>query len=516
MTKNIILFFAVVFFAYDSAFAGLAIQEFLKPIEEGFTELVNWLFANTLFYEIKLYTDASGKVIGFPIIVLWMFTAAVFFTFKMGFINFKLFKHAIQVVLGKFDSDEDVPGEVTHFQALSAAISATVGLGNIAGVAVAVSAGGPGAVIWMVIAGFFGMTLKFSEITLGLKYREIDEKGKVLGGAFRYLEYGLKELNYAKLGRIMAIIFAVCCIFGAFGAGSMFQANQSTAIIIDTFDLKEKQWAWIISSITTVLVAVILIGGIKRIAHVAEAIVPFMAALYIISAFIIIGVNIEFLPEAVKTMFKEAFNFSAVGGGALGALVQGFRRATFSNEAGLGSAPTAHAAAKTNEPIREGCVGLLGPFIDTVVICFITGIMITITGVYKTTDLNGVELTSAAFGTVSPWFPILLTLCISLFAFSTMITWSYYGEKAWQYLFGRKAIKLYIIIYCFLIFFGGMIDFGIVLQFTDLLVFAMAVPNIICLYMMRNIIKNDLQDYVRRLKAGEFKKVTTKQQKSKT
>ena len=477
-------------------------------------EFVVGKMAAVLFYEVKYCGSISEedcqKKKGFPILVLWLVAGGLFFTMRLGFVNLTMFGHAIDVVRGKYSSKKD-PGEVTHFQALTAAVSATVGLGNIAGVAVAVTVGGPGAVIWMMIAGFFGMSAKFAEVTLGLKYRKIDKNGKVSGGAFHYLTEGLAEKNLPVLGKVLAVIFALFCIGGSLGGGNLFQSSQTVAIMTQTFGaFSDMDWA--ISVVLAVSVGVVLIGGIKRIAKVAEKIVPFMALIYIAASLVVIFANAENIGPAISFMFEDAFTGVAVGGGILGAIINGFKRAAFSNEAGLGSAPIAHSAAKTKEPVREGVVALLEPFLDTIVICFITGLVITITGVYQqgTDGLEGgnpgVLLTSAAFATVIEWFPNVLAIAVAMFAFSTMITWSYYGERAWEYLFGHKYISVFHIIFCFFVFLGGVVnDLDLVITFSDLLLLSMAIPNVIGLYIMSGTIRAELDKYVKKLKDGKFK-----------
>ncbi len=441
-----------------------------------------------------------------PLLVFWLVIGGVFFTLRLGFVNIRLFGHALAVVRGKYSSKND-PGEVSHFAALAAAVSATVGLGNIGSVAIAVSLGGPGAVIWMVLAGLLGMSTKFAEVTLGQKYREFDDKGKVSGGAFHYLRKGLAEKNLVTLGKWLAIIFAVLCIGGSLGGGNMFQANQSVKILTDTFD-SLKEGDFIIATVLAVSVGVVLIGGIRRIAKVAEAVVPLMAFIYITAALVVLIVNAEHLGKAFSIMFHSAFAGDAAFGGIVGALINGFKRAAFSNEAGLGSAPIAHAAARTKEPVREGCVALLEPFIDTVIICFITGMVITVTGVYTDESIEGgVLLTSAAFSTVVDWFPIVLSIAVVLFAYSTMITWSYYGERAWGYLFGYKKIAIFHIIFITATFFGGVIDnVQLVVDFSDLLLLSMAIPNLIGLYILSGDIRRDMKEYIGKLKRGEFQR----------
>lgn len=450
--------------------------------------------SSVLFYEI----------FGFPFLVLWLVIGGVFFTVRLGFINIRLFRHAITIVKGKYDDKND-PGEVTHLKALSAAVSGTVGLGNIAGVAVAISVGGPGAVLWMVIAGLVGMSTKFAEVTMGHKYRKIDAEGRVTGGAFYYLSEGLAKKGLPRFGKILSIIFAFACIGGAIGGGNMFQASQTVTILTDTFSVFH-QMDWLIALVMAVGVGIVLIGGIKRIATVAEAIVPFMAVLYMGACLIVILVNVQHVPAAFSEMFRAAFDFQSMGAGILGAIIAGFRRAAFSNEAGLGSAPIAHAAAKTKEPVREGCVALLEPFIDTVVICFMSGIVITVTQVYLDKSLDGgVLMTSAAFATVISWFPNVLAVCIGLFAYSTMITWSYYGERAWYYIFGHRVpIGIYHGLFCTMTFLGGIIKFGIVLDFSDLLILSMAIPNLVGLYILNGEVYAELQSYLKKLKTGVF------------
>lgn len=461
------------------------------------------LLSTILFFKVPVLGHE------FPFLVLWLVIGGVFFTVRLGFINIRMFGHAIAVVRGKYSTGKE-PGEVSHFQALSAAVSATVGLGNIAGVAVAVTMGGPGAVVWMAIAGLLGMSSKFAEVTLGQKYRHIDKDGKVSGGAFHYLSNGLADMNLPRLGKILAAIFAFFCICGSLGGGNMFQANQTVTILTATFS-SITQLDFVIAGMMTLLVGIVLIGGIKRIAKVAEAIVPLMALIYLTACIVVLVVNSEHLQEAFFFMFEDAFTGKAVGGGIVGALIAGFRRAAFSNEAGLGSAAIAHAAARTNEPVREGCVALLEPFIDTVIICFMTGLVITVTGVYMDKSIEGgVLLSSAAFATVIDWFPMVLSVAIALFAYSTMITWSYYGERSWEYLFGKRSIRMYHLIFLTFTFIGGAgnmlgVDFSMIVDLSDLLLLSMAIPNMIGLYLMSNLIKRELNTYRKKLKDGKFK-----------
>jgi AGCS family alanine or glycine:cation symporter len=478
---------------------GVGASALISGAESFFKAIVHQLSA-VLFYPI----------FGIPFLVGWLIAGGIFFTLWLGFINFRLFGHALAVVRGKYSKDSD-PGEVTHFQALAAAVSATVGLGNIAGVAIAVSIGGPGAVVWMSIAGLLGMSTKFVEVSWGQKFRKISKEGKVSGGAFFYLKEGLEQKGLPKLGKALAAIFAVFCIGSSLGGGNMFQANQAVSILRDTFDTLN-DYDLMIALVLAVSVGLVLIGGIRRIASVAEAIVPLMAVIYLTACAAVLVVNVDALGGAIGLMFSSAFSSGAATGGIIGAIIAGVQRSAFSNEAGIGSAPIAHAAAKTKEPVREGCVALLEPFIDTVVICFMTGLVITVSGAYMDTsiegDMKGVLLTSAAFATVAEWFPIVLSISIVLFAYSTMITWSYYGERCWDYLFGSKTIPLYHVIFCAATFFGGIISLNVVIELSDLMLLSMALPNLLGLYIMSGDIKKDVRAYESKLKAGKFKRVS--------
>jgi len=486
-------------FFYNSAWAEEIAAEksvIVSSAEYLIGVLINGM-SSILFYNTPL--------INMPFLVLWLLIGGVFFTLKLGFVNIRLFGHAFGVVRGRYTNKDD-KGEISHFQALAAAVSATVGLGNIAGVALAVAVGGPGAVIWMVFAGFLGMSSKFAEVTMGQKYRKFDENGHVSGGAFHYLKDGLAEKGHVKLGKVLAVIFAFCCIGGALGGGNMFQANQAVSILTHSFDALEKL-DMVLALFFSVSVGIVLIGGIKRIARVAEATVPFMAFIYLSAALVVLFVNAEKIPAAFALMFSSAFTWEAGGGGMLGAIIQGVKRAAFSSEAGLGSAPIAHAAAKSKLPVREGSVALLEPFIDTVIICFMTGLVITVTGVYTDSSIeDGVLLTSNAFATVIDWFPMVLSVAVVLFAYSTMITWSYYGDRAWSYLFGRKYITLYHIIFVTTTFTGGIVSLKVAIDFSDLLLLSMAIPNLIGLYILSGDIRKDTDDYIKSLKEGEFDK----------
>ncbi len=464
----------------------------------------------------------------FPWIVLWLVIAATVFTFYFRFIQFRAFGHAIDLVQGKYDT-EKAPGEVSHFQALSTALSGTVGLGNIAGVAVAVSIGGPGATFWMILAGLMGMASKFTECTLGVKYRNEYADGHVSGGPMYYLSKGLAERGLGGLGRVMAIVFAVFCVLGAAGAGNMFQANQVHAQLVNVTGGEGSflyGQGWLTGLMLASVVFLVIVGGIRSIARFASRIVPFMAVLYCGTALVIIMMNIDMLPWALGQILAGAFTDVGIAGGVVGALIQGFRRAAFSNEAGLGSAAIAHSAVRTREPVTEGIVSLLEPFIDTVVICTLTALVIIMTGMLQVDaqtglymwnaeagrivtegNLTGVELTSAAFGSAFWWFPYLLAVAVVLFAFSTMISWSYYGLKAWTYLVGEGKAKenVFNIVYCLVVIVGASTNLASVIDFADAAIFGMALINITGLYILMPVVKRELHSYWSRLQRGEIK-----------
>ena len=452
-------------------------------IEAMFKPLVDVL-SSVLFFDIG----------GFPFIVLWLVVAAFFFTFYLRGVNFRLFGHALSVVSGKFDKKED-SGEVSHLQALLSAISATVGLGSIAGVSVAVAVGGPGAIFWIVAAGMLGMATKFAEVTLSMCYRRIDANGKVFGGPFEYIQSGLRDVNRPALGRFLALLFAVFCLGGALGGGNMFQSNQVVTIMTRTF-APLADHAWIISALFAGLVFCVMVGSIKRIAAVAEAVVPLKGILYLACALVVIGANIEKLPDTLALIVTCAFTGEAAAGGFIGMIAMGFKRASFANEAGLGSAPIAHATAKTEEPVQQAAAALLEPFFAAM-IALLTGLMVTITGAYVGATVNdGAMIASHAFATVAPWFTVMLALNVFVFAYSTTIGWSYYGEIAWSFLFGRRFIKAYPVVFCLATFFGGIMHFGLVLDFSDLLILGMSFPNLIAVYMLRGRIKREMERYM--------------------
>ena len=444
-----------------------------------------------------------------PLIVLWLVAGAVFFTIYLRFINFRGFKHAIELVRGKYDDPND-PGEISHFRALTTALSGTVGLGNIAGVAVAISIGGPGATFWMILAGLLGMSSKFAECTLGVKYRKEYADGSISGGPMRYLSRGLAEQGLPGMGKFLAIFFAICCIGGSIGGGNLFQANQSYNMVVHAMGGEGSFFAdkgWLFGLIMATLVGAVIIGGIKEIAGVTARLVPIMATIYLLAAVTILIMSYDQIPHAFSLIISGAFSPEGVTGGVVGAMIQGFKRAAFSNEAGIGSAAIAHSAVKTHEPVTEGFVSLLEPFIDTVVICTMTALVIIITGAYTNeAGLGGVELTSKAFESGLSWFPYVLSVAVVLFAFSTLISWSYYGSQAWSYLFGHsKAVDLsFKLIFCIIVVLGCTMDLGPVIDFSDSMIFAMSLANIAGLYILAPVIKSELNNYWRRLKAGEI------------
>ncbi len=445
-----------------------------------------------------------------PIVVLWLVIGAVFFTLYMGFVNIRGFKHAIELVRGDY-SDPNSHGEVSHFQALATAVSGTVGIGNIGGVAVAVTVGGAGATFWLIVAGFLGMSTKFVECTLGVKYRQEFDDGHVSGGPMYYLRKGFSERGMEGFGKFMGTFYAIGIFIGALGIGNMFQSNQAYVQLNNVSGGALDGMGWLVGLIMAAIVFMVIIGGIKSIAKVTEKVVPFMAIFYCLFALIVILLNVTSIPQAVSNIFTGAFTGEGVAGGAIGALIIGFQRAVFSNEAGIGSASIAHAAVKTNEPVTEGIVSLLEPFIDTIVICTITALVIGTAQVADPNfagDAQGVAMTSAAFEREFSWFPIPLAFAAVLFAFSTMISWSYYGLKGWTYLFGEGAVSQvnYKVIFCLFVALGCVVQLGPILDISDALVFLICVPNILGLYFLAPIVKREMKSYFSRIESGEIKK----------
>ncbi len=460
------------------------IENLVKPISEFFTEII--------FVSVSLQNNSL------PIVVIWLVFASLFFTLYFRFINIRAFKRAILVAIGKYDKPNS-PGEITHFQAFTTAMSGTIGLGNIAGVAVAISIGGPGAMLWMIIMAFFGMTLKFVEVSLGHKYRKIYPDGTVSGGAIRYLSSGLKEHGFPNLGKFLAAMFAICCIGGSFGGGNMFQANQAFQQIIIASGGENSPFyerGWLGGLVFAFIVGSIIIGGIKSIGKVTEKLVPIMGGLYCLACVYIIFSNYSLIPETFHVIFLNAFSAEATFGGVVGVMIAGIKRAVFSNESGIGSAPIAYAPAKSDNHLNTGFMSLLAPFIDTIIICSMTALVIIITGSYlDSNNIEGVELTSRAFESVFSWFPLLLAFAITLFAISTLITWSYYGLRCWTYLFGQNNLSIYSYKIIFLMFtiIGTSMNLNSVINFSDAMIFAMSIPNIIGLYFLAPSLFKDLK-----------------------
>ncbi len=480
--------------------AQAGIDDTINSITAPIAELIGQL----VFFKITMF---GAKL---PLVVLWLVVGAVFFTFYMGFVNIRGFKHAIELVRGDY-ADPDSPGEVSHFQALATAVSGTVGIGNIGGVAIAVTVGGAGATFWLIVAGFLGMSTKFVECTLGVKYRTENPDGSVSGGPMYYLRKGFEERGMEGFGKFMGTFYAIGIFIGALGIGNMFQSNQAYVQLNTVAGGALDGLGWLVGLILAAVVFAVIIGGIKSIARVTEKIVPFMAIFYCLFAIIVILMNFSSIPQAIANIFTGAFTGEGVAGGALGALIIGFQRAVFSNEAGIGSASIAHAAVRTPEPVTEGYVSLLEPFIDTIVICTITALVIGTSQVADPNfagDATGVAMTSAAFERQISWFPIPLAFGALLFAFSTMISWSYYGLKGWTYLFGESQFgqTIYKLIFCAFVALGCMVQLGPILDISDALVFLICVPNILGLYFLAPIVKREMQSYMARLDSGEIKK----------
>ncbi len=502
----------------------IPINSFAESVSSKFTPLVAFLdkvlFFDpfTAFYdnqvrdhngEVVLNPNGTPQTIKIPFLVIWLVLGALFLTLRMGFINLRGIRHSFDLVRGQYD-DPSAPGQVTHFQALATAVSGTVGLGNIAGVAVAIATGGPGATFWMILAGFMGMSMKFVECTLGVKYRDIAPNGKVYGGPMNYLSKGFEKRGFGKIGKVLSIVYAVVVILAAFAAGSMFQSNQAAAQVANAFTTVDPSTVKLGTGIViAILVFIVIVGGIKSIANVTDKVVPAMAGMYIIMCLGVIFANIGEVGNAFGVIFDGAFSSEAMYGGFLGVMIQGFRRAAFSNEAGLGSASIAHSAAKTNHPVSEGFVALLEPFIDTIVVCTLTALVLIFSGVYTDASVSGSAMTAKGFGTVfGSVSNVLITIAIFLFAFSTIITWSYYGVKATAYLFGdSKFINLgFKITFVLTVVFGAVIGLGAVVDFADMMFLSLALPNLIGLYLMSGEVASDLKKYLSKVKTGEIQK----------
>lgn len=506
------LFYPLIIFSQEES----TVDKINKSVNGAISDFVYEWVVPIIFYSFKI-----GET-SIPLVLIWLIAGALFFTIYFKFINFRGFKYAINLVKGDYDNviKEDqssivdsIPkkqksGQVSHFQALTTALSGTVGLGNIAGVAVAVSAGGPGATFWMIIAGILGMSSKFVECTLGVKYRKVKPNGEVSGGPMYYLSEGLKERGMGRFGALLAVVFAIMCIGGSFGGGNMFQANQATAqftslsIFEGTF-MADTSGSVFFGVIMAIAVGVVIIGGIKSIAKVTDKIVPFMCGLYVLCAIIVLIAHASDIPGAFGQIINGAFSPEAAFGGVLGVLIQGFKRAAFSNEAGVGSAAIAHSAVQTDEPVTEGLVALLEPFIDTVIVCTMTALVLVITGVYSDGSVAGVAMTAKGFESVfGAGANFILALAVILFAFSTMISWSYYGLKSWSYLFGDSlgSELSYKIIFCIMVIVGSILTLGAVVDFSDSMIFAMCFPNLIGLYILSPVVRVELNSFLSRVK----------------
>ncbi|MBT4246542.1 MAG: alanine:cation symporter family protein [Flavobacteriaceae bacterium] len=483
-----------------------------KKIDQAFAPISDF-FSKVVFFEIA----------GYPFVIFLLIGSAAFFTVYFKFPNLKYFSTAINVVRGKYDDhdkndDKSKDGEVSHFQALTTAVSGTVGNGNIAGVALAIALGGPGATFWMVVCGLLGMSTKFVECTLGVQYRDIGEDGTVYGGPMYYLSKGLKEKGFQNIGKAAAVFFAIFCIGGSFGGGNAAQANQATIVLKQLLGLESTSAGAIIGLLLAILVGIIIIGGIKRIASVTEKVVPFMALLYLFACVYILLINFSLVDDAISLIIREAFNPTAIGvGGFIGVLMVGFKRAAFSNEAGVGSASIAHSAVKTKYSASEGLVSLLEPFIDTVVICTMTALVIIIfnfggyfeyggdgLGVVMIDGVpfEGAGITSQAFAQYIPYSDLFLTIAVVLFAVSTMISWSYYGLQSWKYLFGRGQIAdlTYKLLFCIFVIIGAAASMNSIWAFSDAMIFAMVFPNMIGLFFLFPIVKKQLKRYLKVIK----------------
>ena len=503
-----------------------------QRIDQAFTPMVKTL-ENLLFldpfsmmgiYDDQVYDDngkpvydENGKPVKAPLklIVLWLLAGGLFFTFYLKFIGFRGLKHAIDIIKGKY-AKKGSQGEVTPLQSVTTALSATVGMGNIAGVALAIGIGGPGATFWMIVAGLLGMSLKFAECTLGIKYRKFDKDGNASGGPMYYLKYGLQKRGkkMGKLGVFLAFLFAVTVMGGSIGGGNMLQANQAFHQLVVFFPSIEHYGA-IYGVFLAVLVGFVIIGGIKSIGKVTEKIVPLMAGIYILASLIIIVMNIQNAGHAFILIFTSAFAPEAIKGGIIGVLIFGIQRGAFSNEAGIGSSAIAHSASKNSEPVSEGIVSAIEPFVDTIIICTMTALVLIFSGFAEDTQgLAGVQLTSAAFESTISWFPYILLVAVTLFAFSTIVSWSYYGLKGFDYLFGSMGEKYFgsrkitnrIFQVSFLIFviIGSSTDIFTVMDFSDMMILAMAIPNLLGMFILAPEIKRDLNAYWKRLKSGEL------------
>ena len=495
-------------------------QPWMQTIDLFFKAWLVDPMATALFFDISFglfdHVDPATNetvAVNVPFVVIWLLIASCYLTVRMKLINVRGFLHALSLIRGKYD-DPSEPGEVTHFQALSSALSATVGLGNIGGVALAIGMGGPGATFWMIVIGLLGMTSKFAECTLGQMFRQVDSNGRVLGGPMRYLKVGLERMGIPVLGTVLSVVFAVLCVGASFGGGNAFQVGQSLGVLQQAEEFAFlRTMPYLYGIAMAIAVGLVIIGGIKSIGAVAGKIVPFMCAAYVLTALYIIGSHWEAIPIACYRIINEAFNpQAAIVGGAISVLIFGVQRAVFSNEAGVGSAAIAHSAAKTDEPVSEGIVALIEPFIDTVIVCTFTALCIIVTGVFETPEgiafsmqSNGAALTRMAFVQGGQeWFAYILYGSVILFAFSTCISWSYYGERSFVSLFGEASSPIYKFFFLSFTILGSIISRGNILDFSDLMILAMSVPNLIGVYIMSGLIARSLNEYWRKYKAGEL------------
>ena len=493
------LIFLTAFLSSGVVYGDQGIDSFIDTAVQPITDTL----ASVVFYSVNVFgTDI-------PLVVAWLVAAAVYFTLSLNFLNVRGFFHAIRLVRGDY-SRSDAPGEVTHFQALATAVSGTVGIGNIGGVAIAITAGGPGATFWMIMAGLLAMSTKFVECTLGTLYRRENPDGSVSGGPMYYIEQGFVARGWSKVGKAIGSFYALGIVIGCFGIGNMFQSNQAYQQFVNVTGGSESFFAdkgWLFGLLLGAVVGLVIIGGIKSIARVTSKVVPFMALLYGVGALIMIGMNYQAIPYAFGAIWAGAFSPEGMSGGVIGVMIIGFQRAVFSNEAGIGSASIAHSAVQTREPITEGYVSLLEPFIDTVVICTLTALVIITTFYYDPNfhdGLDGVGMTSAAFERNISWSPYLVAIAGILFAFSTMVAWAYYGLKGWTYLVGENswAATGFKVVFCLMVAVGSSIQLGAVLDFSDAMVFLICVPNIIGLYLLSPVVRRELSLYNQKVKNG--------------
>ncbi len=484
-------------------------KTFEQQVDKWFGDYLVTPVATIFFMKVGNLVETVSQM---PLIVAWLGFFAIFFTLRMRLVNVRMFRHAIDLVRGKFD-DPKAKGEVSHFQALATALSATVGLGNIAGVAIAIMIGGPGATFWIIVVGLLGMSMKFVEVTLGQHYRQVRGDGTIMGGAMYYLSDGLAAQGKAGLGKFLASAFVILCVLASFGGGNSFQVKQGLDQVRTVVPFLDT-YPWVYGIVMVVLVGIVIIGGIRRIARVADKVVPIMCGVYVLACLIILGMHFTAIPTAFGTIIDGAFNPGAAYGGFAGCLVIGIQRAVFSNEAGVGSAAIAHSAAKVEYPVQEGIVSLLEPFIDTVIVCTMTGLVIVITGAYDPianpdyasmiTGREGAALTSAAMGSQISWFPYVLAVAVIAFSYSTMISWSYYGERCWTWLFGETYTMVYRILFLVFTFLGSVVSATNILDFSDLMLLGMAFPNLLGIIFMAGLVSKLLKDYEGKLARGEI------------